>query len=69
MVETCYNVIFGIIVLSIMSIFGGGALTWLICPTRGFDYRICSRNLPTFFSILAAKKSECVKYADFFLLY
>jgi hypothetical protein len=30
-------------------------------------YRICSRNLRTFFCILAAEKSGCVKYADFFL--
>ena len=30
-------------------------------------YRICSRNLGTFFSILAAEKSGCVKYPDFFL--
>ena len=30
-------------------------------------YRICSRNLRTFFSILTAEKSGCVKYADFFL--
>ena len=30
------------------------------------DYRICSSNLRTFFSILAAEKSGCVKYADFF---
>ena len=30
-------------------------------------YRICSRNLRTFFFILAAEKSGCVKYADFFL--
>ena len=30
-------------------------------------YRICSRNLRTFFPILAAEKSGCVKYADFFL--
>ena len=29
-------------------------------------YRICSRNLSTFFSILAAEKSGCVKYVDFF---
>ena len=29
-------------------------------------YRIFSRNLRTFFSILAAEKSGCVKYADFF---
>ena len=32
-----------------------------------FKYRICSRNLRTFFSILAAEKSGCVKYEDFFL--
>ena len=30
-------------------------------------YCICSRNLRTFFSILAAEKSGCVKYADFFV--
>jgi hypothetical protein len=30
------------------------------------QYRICSRNLSTFFFILAAEKSGCVKYADFF---
>ena len=31
-------------------------------------YRICSRNLRTFFfSILAVEKSGCVKYADFFV--
>jgi hypothetical protein len=29
-------------------------------------YRICSRNLRTFFSVLAAEKSVCVKDADFF---
>jgi hypothetical protein len=29
--------------------------------------RICSRNLRTFISILAAEKSGCVKYEDFFL--
>ena len=28
-------------------------------------YRICSRNLRTFFSNLAAEKSGCVKYAVF----
>ena len=30
------------------------------------NYRICSRNLPTFFSILVAEKSGYVKYANFF---
>jgi NADH-ubiquinone oxidoreductase chain 5 len=32
-VETNYNIVFGIIGLLIMSIFGGGSLMWLICPT------------------------------------
>jgi hypothetical protein len=31
-------------------------------------YRICSRNLHTFFSILVAEKSGYVKYADFFFV-
>jgi hypothetical protein len=35
------------------------------CYSR--TYRICTRNLHTFSSILAAEKSGCVKYADFFL--
>jgi NADH-ubiquinone oxidoreductase chain 5 len=33
MVETIYNMIFGIIGLLIISVFGGGSLMWLICPT------------------------------------
>lgn len=33
MVGTSYNIIFGIIGLLIRSIFGGGALLRLICPT------------------------------------
>nr|AQP29280.1 NADH dehydrogenase subunit 5 [Silvestritermes heyeri] len=33
MVETGYNMVFGMIGLLIMSIFGGGSLMWLICPT------------------------------------
>lgn len=32
-VETNYNIMFGMIGLLIMSVFGGGALIWLICPT------------------------------------
>jgi NADH-ubiquinone oxidoreductase chain 5 len=32
-VETNYNTMFGINGLLIISIFGGGALMWLICPT------------------------------------
>ena len=42
-----------------------------ICTGRTFSvdlerYRICSRNLRTFFSILVAEKSGCVKCADLF---
>nr|URH16882.1 NADH dehydrogenase subunit 5 [Pericapritermes sp. B SH-2022a] len=33
MVEANYNMVFGMIGLLIMSIFGGGSLMWLICPT------------------------------------
>ena len=33
---------------------------------RPVYYRICSRNLRTVFSTLAAEKLGCVKYADFF---
>jgi len=33
MVEAHYNIVFGMIGLLIMSIFGGGSLMWLICPT------------------------------------
>jgi NADH-ubiquinone oxidoreductase chain 5 len=32
-VETNYNIMIGIIGLLIISIFGGGSLMWLICPT------------------------------------
>jgi NADH-ubiquinone oxidoreductase chain 5 len=33
MVETSYNMVFGMVGLLVMSIFGGSSLTWLICPT------------------------------------
>jgi len=33
MVETSYNIVFGISCLSIISIFGCGSLIWLIFPT------------------------------------
>nr|AQP28599.1 NADH dehydrogenase subunit 5 [Hospitalitermes sp. A TB-2017] len=33
MVETNYNMMIGMVGLLIMSIFGGGSLMWLICPT------------------------------------
>nr|QXT44681.1 NADH dehydrogenase subunit 5 [Adaiphrotermes sp. KE15-174] len=33
MVESNYNMMFGMIGLLVMSVFGGGALMWLICPT------------------------------------
>ena len=32
-IETDYNMIFGMIGLLVMSVFGGGSLIWLICPT------------------------------------
>nr|WNH36534.1 NADH dehydrogenase subunit 5 [Nasutitermes sp. 1 MLW-2023a] len=32
-VETNYNMMFGMVGLLVMSIFGGGSLMWLICPT------------------------------------
>jgi hypothetical protein len=32
-VETSYNITFGIVGLLIISIFGSGSLMWLICPT------------------------------------
>jgi len=35
---------------------------------KNFKCRICLRNLRTFFFNLAAEKSECVKYADFFFV-
>jgi NADH-ubiquinone oxidoreductase chain 5 len=33
MVETNYNRMIGMVGLLVMSIFGGGSLIWLICPT------------------------------------
>nr|AQP29893.1 NADH dehydrogenase subunit 5 [Microtermes sp. BDIT020] len=33
MVETGYNMVYGMVGLLIMSIFGGSSLMWLICPT------------------------------------
>jgi len=33
MVEASYNMVFGIIGLLIISVFGGRSLMWLICPT------------------------------------
>nr|AQP27366.1 NADH dehydrogenase subunit 5 [Pericapritermes nitobei] len=46
MVESNYNMVFGMIGLLIMSIFGGGSLMWLICPTPSM---IC---LPYYLSFL-----------------
>nr|AQP27995.1 NADH dehydrogenase subunit 5 [Pericapritermes sp. G TB-2017] len=46
MVESNYNMVFGMIGLLIMSIFGGGFLMWLICPTPSV---IC---LPYYLSFL-----------------
>nr|AQP28885.1 NADH dehydrogenase subunit 5 [Hospitalitermes hospitalis] len=46
MVETNYNMMIGMVGLLIMSIFGGGSLMWLICPTPSM---IC---LPYYLSFL-----------------
>nr|AQP28755.1 NADH dehydrogenase subunit 5 [Microcerotermes sp. SB TB-2017] len=46
MVESNYNMAFGMIGLLILSIFGGGSLMWLICPTPSV---IC---LPYYLSFL-----------------
>nr|YP_009351190.1 NADH dehydrogenase subunit 5 [Atlantitermes snyderi]AQP28820.1 NADH dehydrogenase subunit 5 [Atlantitermes snyderi] len=46
MAETSYNMMVGMIGLLVMSIFGGGALMWLICPTPSM---IC---LPYYLSFL-----------------
>nr|AQP30288.1 NADH dehydrogenase subunit 5 [Hospitalitermes sp. PHI3] len=46
MVETNYNMMIGMVGLLIMSIFGGGSLMWLICPTPSL---IC---LPYYLSFL-----------------
>nr|YP_009350670.1 NADH dehydrogenase subunit 5 [Amitermes meridionalis]AQP27583.1 NADH dehydrogenase subunit 5 [Amitermes meridionalis] len=46
MTETSYNMMYGMIGLLIMSIFGGGSLMWLICPTPSV---IC---LPYYLSFL-----------------
>jgi NADH-ubiquinone oxidoreductase chain 5 len=46
MAETSYNIMFGIIGLLIISIFGGGSLMWLICPPTPV---IC---LPNYLKIL-----------------
>nr|WNL53894.1 NADH dehydrogenase subunit 5 [Microtermes mariae] len=46
MVETGYNMVYGMVGLLIMSIFGGSSLMWLICPTPSV---IC---LPYYLSFL-----------------
>nr|WHM51843.1 NADH dehydrogenase subunit 5 [Cahuallitermes intermedius] len=46
MVETSYNMVFGMVGLLIMSVFGGSSLMWLICPTPSV---IC---LPYYLSFL-----------------
>nr|AQP27494.1 NADH dehydrogenase subunit 5 [Anoplotermes group sp. N TB-2017]AQP30121.1 NADH dehydrogenase subunit 5 [Anoplotermes group sp. N TB-2017] len=46
MIEKNYHMVFGMVGLLIMSVFGGGALMWLICPTPSL---IC---LPYYLSFL-----------------
>jgi hypothetical protein len=48
-VETCYNMMFVIIGLLIISIFDGGAVMWLICPTPSL---ICLRYYLKFLTLL-----------------
>jgi hypothetical protein len=48
------------------AIYGEINVSVSVCVEIKGDYRICSRNLRTFFSIFAAEKSECVKYWIFF---
>jgi len=38
MVETSYNMVFAIIGMLIISVFGGGSLMWLICPNISIIY-------------------------------
>nr|AIY62056.1 NADH dehydrogenase subunit 5 [Syntermes spinosus] len=45
-VETSYNMVFGMVGLLVMSVFGGGSLMWLVCPTPSM---IC---LPYYLSFL-----------------
>nr|AQP30108.1 NADH dehydrogenase subunit 5 [Microtermes sp. A TB-2017] len=46
MIETSYNMVYGMVGLLVMSIFGGSSLMWLICPTPSV---IC---LPYYLSFL-----------------
>jgi NADH-ubiquinone oxidoreductase chain 5 len=48
MAETSYNIMFGINGLLVMSIFGGGSLMWLICPT---PYVTCLPYYVRFFTL------------------
>ena len=48
------------------TIFRVPRVWWRWILAARWNYRICSRNLRTFFPILAAEKSGYVKYADFF---
>jgi hypothetical protein len=51
MVETSYNIMFGIIGLLIISIFGGGCLMWLICPTPSVICLPCCLKFLTLFVV------------------
>nr|YP_009351047.1 NADH dehydrogenase subunit 5 [Spinitermes trispinosus]AQP28435.1 NADH dehydrogenase subunit 5 [Spinitermes trispinosus] len=60
MVETNYNMVFGMIGLLIMSIFGGGALMWLICPTPSV---ICLPYYLSFFTLFVVFVGGWLGYA------
>ena len=58
-VETSYNMVFGIIGFLIMSIFGGGSLIWLICPT---PYVICLPYYLRFSTLFVVFVGGCFGY-------
>ena len=60
MVETNYNILFGIIGSVIASVFGGGSLMWLICPTHSM---IC---LPYYLKFLTL---WCLWVVDLFMIW
>jgi len=49
MVETSYNIVFGMTGLLIMPIFGGGTLIWLTCATISIICLPCYLKFLTLF--------------------
>ena len=52
MVETRYNMVFGIIGLLVISVFGCGSLIWLICPTPSIIFLPYYLKFLTLFFVL-----------------